>query len=180
MRLIRLLVVAGLFFMIVPIVGEVSSAATSSPAPCSSGQLMVMASDTEGIAGTGFIVIGIANIGATCRIGGYPVVKFFNAKHVAVNRGDSHDSSMAFAEPPSATVTLRHEGSASIGVSWSDNSVTLDNGHTTTCPRTGSLTVTLERGVGQLSGLLYATASPCGGGVDVTPIESGAWPRPNA
>jgi hypothetical protein len=141
---------------------------------------MVLASDTDGLAGTGLLVIGIANTGASCRLGGYPEVEFFNAKGVAVDHRDFHDSSMAFAEPRSVTMTLRHEGSASIGVSWSDNPVTLTNGHTTTCPRTGSLTVTLVHGVGQLSGLLYVSASPCGGGLDVTPIEDGAWPRPNA
>jgi hypothetical protein len=179
MRLIRFLTVMGIFFMILPTVSSPSSAASLPPA-CKSDQLMVLASDTDGFAGTGLIAIGIANIGASCRIGGYPEVEFFNAKGVAIDRQDSHDSSMAFAEPRSTTVTLRHEGSAAIGVSWSDNPVTLLNGRTTTCPRTVSLSVTLGRGVGRLSGLLYVSASPCGGGVDVTPIESGAWPRPDA
>jgi hypothetical protein len=180
MRLIRLLTVMGIFFMIVPTVSPSSSFAASLPPACKSDQLMVLASDTDGFAGTGLIAIGIANIGSSCRIGGYPDVEFFNSKGVAIDRRDFHDSSMAFAEPRSTTVTLRHEGSASIGVSWSDNSVTLLNGHTTTCPRTVSLSVSLVHGVGRLSGLLYVSASPCGGGVDVTPIEDGAWPRPDA
>jgi hypothetical protein len=141
---------------------------------------MVLASDTDGFGGTGLMAIGIANIGASCRIGGYPQIEFFNSKGVVIDRRDFHDSSMAFAEPRSVTVTLRHEGSASIGVSWSDNPVTLLNGRTTTCPRTASATVVLQRGVGHLSGLLFVSTSPCGGAVDVTPIESGAWPRSDA
>jgi hypothetical protein len=179
MRLIRFLVVMGIFFMIVPTVSAFSSAASVPPA-CKSDQLMVLASDTDGFAGTGLVVIGIANIGASCRIGGYPEVQFFNAKGVAIDHRDFRQSSNAFAEPRSTMVTLAHEGSAAVGVSWSDNSVTLLNGHTTTCPRAVSLSVTLDRGVGRLSGLLYVSASPCGGGVDVTPIEDGAWPRPDA
>jgi hypothetical protein len=141
---------------------------------------MVLGSDTDGVAGNGFMAIGIANTGATCRIGGYPLVEFFNLKSVAINRRDYHDSSMVFAEPRSVTVTLRHGGSASVGVSWSDNPVTLLNGHTVTCPATGSLTIELLNGVGNLSGLLYETSvRPCGSAVDVTPVEAGAWPRPN-
>jgi len=179
MRIVRLLAVVGLVFMIVPTVSASSSMAAPLAPPCASDQLMVLASDTEGLAGTGAMAIGIANIGASCRIGGYPQVEFFNSKGVAVDRRDFHDSSMAFAEPRSITVTLGREDSASIGVSWSDHPVTL-HGRTTTCPRTGSVTVVLLRGVGHLSGLLYASTSACGGGIEVTPIEPGAWPRPNA
>jgi len=177
MRLVRLLAVVGLVVMILPAASASSSSGAPLPPACASDHLMVLASDTDGLAGTGLMAIGIANMGATCRIGGYPEVEFFNAKGVAIDRRDFHDSSMAFAEPRSKTVTLRHEGSASIGVSWSDNSVTLLDGHNTTCPRTASLTVTLAHGVGHLSGILYVSTSPCGGGVDVTPIESGAWPQ---
>ena len=179
MRLVRLLTVAGLFLMILPTVSATSSAATSLSPPCASDQLMVLASDTEGFVGNGAMVIGIGNIGASCRIGGYPQVEFFNSKGVAVDRRDLHDSSMAFAEPRSVTVTLGRDDSASIGVSWSGNPVQL-HGHSTTCPGTVSVTVVLLHGVGHLSGLLYVSASPCGGVVGVTPIEAGAWPHPNA
>ncbi len=141
---------------------------------------MVLASDTEGLAGTGSMVIGIANLGKSCRVGGFPQVEFVNSEGVAVDHRDFHVSSMAFAEPRSVTVTLAHHGAASIGVSWSDNAVTRRNGNTTTCPRTLSVTVTLVHGVGHLSGFLYVNASPCGGGVEVTSIEQGAWPAPDA
>lgn len=178
MRLIRLLAVAGLFFMFLSAVSVSSVAAATMPAPCDSDQLMVLASDTQGFAGTGTVTVDVANRGGACRIGGYPRVEFFNSKGVAVDRRDYHDSSMVFAEPRSAIVTLGHDGAASIGVSWSDNSVTL-NGHTTTCPQTVSMAVALVHGVGHLSGFIDVSASPCGGGVTVTPIESGAWPRSN-
>ena len=180
MRLVRFIATVGLFFMILPAISVSSSSAASLPPPCVSDQLMVLASNTLGALGTGAMAIGVANRGASCRIGGYPQVKFFNAKGVAVDRRDIHDSSMIFAEPKSVTVTLGHEDSASIGVSWSDNQVTLTDGHTTTCPTTVSVSVVLLNGVGNLSGLLQVvSARPCGGALQVTPIEPGAWPRPN-
>lgn len=139
---------------------------------------MVLASSTQGFAGTGVMVIDIANRGVSCRIGGYPQVKFFNARGVAVDRHNIHLSSMIFAEPKSMTVTLGHDGAASIGVSWSDNPVNYQ-GYNTTCPSTVSMSVVLVHGVGHLSGLLQVvSARPCGGSVEVTPIETGAWPRP--
>jgi len=178
MRLIRLLGATGLLFLILPTVSASSASAT--PPPCVIAQLMVLGSDVDGLAGTGIMVIGIANTGTTCRVGGFPQVTFFNAKSVAVDHRDAHVSSMAFAEPRSVTVTLRHDGAASVGVSWSDNPVTLTHGHATTCPATGSLQVQLLHGVGHLLGTLYGVdARPCGGGVEVTPIEAGSWPRPN-
>jgi hypothetical protein len=73
-------------------------------------------------------------------------------------------------------VTLSHEGSASIGISWSDNVVN-NQPYNTTCPLTFSVSVVLLHGVGHLSGLLPVSVRPCGGGVEVTPIEAGAWPR---
>ena len=179
MRLVRLIATVGLFFMIFPAISASSSSAASFPPPCASDQLMVLASNTLEAAGTGAMAIGIANRGAPCRIGGYPQVKFLNAKGVAVDRRDIHDSSMIFAEPKSVTVTLGHEDSASFGVSWSDDTVN-NLPYNTTCPTTVSLSVVLLHGVGHLSGLLQVVgARPCGGALEVTPIEPGAWPRPN-
>lgn len=176
MRHVRLLAITGLFSVMLPAVSGSTASAAPEPPPCASDQLMVLASDTQGIAGTGEVVVGIANIGASCRMSGYPEVELFNSKHGAVDRHDFHGSSMAFTEPKSVMVTLGYKGSASIGISWSDEPVTL-HGRTTTCPSTVSMTVALVHGVGHLSGLLYISASPCGGGVDVTPIEAGAWPQ---
>lgn len=179
MRLVRLLATVGLFIMILPAISASSSSAASLPPPCAGDQLMVLASDTQGFAGTGVMVIDIANRGVSCRIGGYPQVNFYNAKGVAVDRHNIHVSSMIFAEPRSVTVTLGHDGSASIGVSWSDNTVN-NLPYNTTCPSTVSVSVVLLHGVGHLSGLLpVVSARPCGGSVEVTPIEAGAWPRPN-
>jgi len=180
MRLTRLLSTFGLLLIIVPMMSASSVSATSLPPPCTKDQLMVLGSSTEGFAGTGVMAIGIANVGASCRIGGYPQVEFFNSKGTAVDRRDLHNSSMAFSEPQSVVVTLGHEDSASIGIAWSDNPVTLNDGHTTTCPRTVSVSIALLHGVGKLSGLLDVSASPCGGALEVTPIEGVAWPRPNA
>jgi hypothetical protein len=180
MRLVRFSATVGLFIMILPVISASSSSEASLTPPCASDQLMVLASNTLGALGTGAMAIDIANRGASCRIGGYPQVKFFNAKGVAVDHRDFHDSSMIFAEPKGVTVTLGHEDSASIGVSWSDNQVTLTDGHTTTCPTTVSMSVVLLHGVGNLSELLQVvSARPCGGALQVTPIEPGAWPRPN-
>jgi hypothetical protein len=125
-RVVRLIATVGLFIMILPAISASSSSAASIPAPCASDQLMVLASNILGAAGTGAMAVGIANGGAPCRIGGYPQVRFLNAKGVAVDRSDIHDSSMIFAEPKSVTVTLGHEA------------------------------------------------------LEVTPIEPGAWPRPNS
>lgn len=162
-----------------PAISGPIAAAALVPPPCASSQLMVLGSYTQGFAGNGDMTIGIANVGAACRIGGYPQVEFLNSKSVAVDRRDAHTVSMAFAEPRSVTITLGPDESASIGVSWSDNPVQRD-GRSTTCPRTFSVTVNLRRGVGHLSGFLPVSASPCGGVIGVTPIEAGAWPRPNA
>jgi hypothetical protein len=123
------------------------------------------------------MVIDLANRGATCRIGGYPQVTFYNAKSVAVDHHDIYEKSMAFTEPRSVTVTLAHGAAASIGVTWSDNVVN-NQPYNTTCPTTVTVLVNLRKGVGHLWGLLeVVSARPCGGSVSVTPIESGAWPR---
>jgi hypothetical protein len=155
-----------------------SPSGASVPRACASDQLMVLASSTQGAAGTGFVTIDIANRGATCRIGGRPHVSFYNSNGVAIDRRDLYVSSMLFAEPRSVTVTLVHDGSASLGVSWSDNTVN-NQPYNTTCPRTTSIYITLRGGDGGLAGLLPLVARPCGGSLEVTPIESGAVPRPN-
>lgn len=179
MRLVRLLATAGLVFALFPVVSASFATASALSPPCSSAQLAVLASATQGFAGTGAVTVDIANRGGACRIEGYPRVEFYNSKSAAVDRRDYHDASMAFAEPRSSVVTLGHDGAASIGISWSDNSVTL-HGHTTTCPSAVSMTVALVHGLGHLSGYVDVSASPCGGAVSVTPIEAGAWPRANS
>ena len=93
MRLIRLLTTVGLVVLILPAISASSSSAASLPPPCASNQMMVLASSTQGFAGTGAMAIGIANIGVTCRIGGFPQVTFLNGKGVAVDHRDMHVSS---------------------------------------------------------------------------------------
>jgi hypothetical protein len=175
-RPLRLLVTVGLFIVLLPLISTSSSLAATPPPPCGSSELSVLASDSQGFAGTGVMVIDIANRGAACRLGGFPQVTFVNGKGVAVDRHDFHTSSQYFLEPRSVTVTLRHAGSASIGLSWSDNQVNNQN-YNTACPPTVSVQIVLRRGVGHLSGFLPVSVRPCDGGVEVTPIEAGAWPR---
>lgn len=178
MKGVRLLIVSGLFVLVLPAMSSSLSSGASVPRPCASDQLMVLASSTQGAAGTGFVTIDIANRGATCRIGGLPHVSFFNAKGVAIDHRNFYESSMVFAEPRSVTVTLAHDGSASLGVSWSDNVVN-NLPYNTTCPMTTSIYITLRGGVGRLAGLLPLVARPCGGSLNVTPIEPGAVPLPS-
>jgi hypothetical protein len=176
MRLPRLLAMVILVEMILPSISASSALAASSIPPCASDQLSVLLSNTQGFAGTGVMAIDIANRGVTCRIGGYPQVSFITGKGVVVDRHDIHVSSQYFAEPRSKLVTLSYEGSASIGISWSDNTVN-NQPYNTTCPLTVSVSVVLLHGVGHLSGLLPVSVRPCGGGVEVTAIEAGSWPR---
>lgn len=176
MRLLRLLAMVGLALMILPEMSASSVSAASSIRPCVTDQLSVLLSNTQGFAGTGVMAIDIANRGVTCRLGGYPQVSFITGKGVVVDHHDIHVSSQYFAEPRSETVTLSHEGSASIGISWSDNAVN-NQPYNATCPQTVSVSVVLLHGVGHLSGLLPVSVRPCGGGVEVTPIETGSWPQ---
>ena len=176
MRLLRLLAMVVLAFMFLPELSASSASAASSIRPCATDQLSVLLSNTQGFAGTGVMAIDIANRGVTCRIGGYPQVSFITGKGVVVDRHDIHASSQYFAEPRSETVTLSHEGAASIGISWSDNTVN-NQPYNATCPQTVSVSVVLSHGVGHLSGLLPVSVRPCGGWVEVTPIEAGSWPR---
>jgi hypothetical protein len=168
----------GIFLLGFPaFVGSPSSAVSPLP-PCTSNQLTVLASGWIGAAGTGAMAFDIANRGPSCRIGGYPEVTFLNASAVTVDRHDVHKSSMLFAEPRALTVTLARGGVATFGVSWGDNPVN-NQPYNQTCPRTSSAVVVLRQGVGNLWGQVPINSRPCGGWLLVTPIEPGAWPRPN-
>lgn len=175
----RPLVAVGLLALSVPAFSSSISSAASLIPPCSNTQLIVLGSGLYGALGTGFMAIDIANKGASCRIGGYPVIEFINANGVVVDQHDIHESSMVFAEPRDVTMTLVHGSAASFGVSWSDNVVN-NEPYNTTCPKTSSVSVTLNGGVGHLSqGLQVEEARPCNDAIWVTPIEPEAWPRPN-
>ncbi len=178
MHTVRALSAIGLSCLIFPALSTSPTSAARLPPPCVQNQLVILASGTQGFAGTGAMAFVIANRGASCRIGGYAQVKFFNAKGVAVDHRDVHESSMVFAEPRSVTVILAHGGAASLGVSWSDNTVN-NLPLNRTCPMTVSVSVVLLHGVGHLSGLLQSSTRPCNGWLDATPIEPGAWPRQN-
>jgi hypothetical protein len=145
------------------------------PAPgCTTNQLDVLASNWFGAAGNGSMAFDLVNRGARCRIGGYPTVKFQNGSGIAVDWHDIHRSSMLFAEPKAVTVTLTHGSVATFGVSWADNPV-----NNQTCLVTANALVELSHGVGNFWGLVPINPEPCGRTLWVTPIEPGAWPRPN-
>jgi hypothetical protein len=170
----RALLIGGVALFGFPILTSSMSAAVASTPGCSSGQLMVLASGWYGAAGNGSMAFDIVNRGGRCQVGGYPNVTFVDASDFGVDIHDIHRSSMTFAEPKAVTVTLLRGGVATFGVSWADNPI-----GNQACPETARAQVELRQGVGNLWGLVPINPSPCGGQLFVTPIESGAWPRPN-
>jgi hypothetical protein len=137
-----------------------------------------MASGWFGAGGTGAMTFDIVNRGPACRLRGYPSVSFENASALGVDHRDVHESSMLFAEPRAAAVSLARGGVATFGVSWSDNQVN-NLPYNKACPETARAIVNLEGGVGSLYGEVPINSRPCGGVLFVTPIESGTWPRQN-
>jgi hypothetical protein len=176
-RTLRLLLVLGLAFAAIPTVAApaVASASPARTPSCVSDQLQVLGSQWLGALGNGAVVFDIANTGAKCGLEGYPSVVFLDAKGRSIDDRDTHDSSsMQFAEPKKSMVTLAAGGVATFGVSFSDNPVNND-----TCPKVASAVVQLRSGVGRFWGELSMQLAPCGNYLSVTPIEKGAWPRPN-
>jgi hypothetical protein len=153
----------------------VASASSARIPPCVSDQLGVLDSQSLAAAGNGAMVFDIANTGAKCNLEGYPSVEFLDAKQRAVDDHDIHgDSSMQFAAGKKSIVTLAAGGIATFGVSFSDNSVNND-----ACPKVALAVVQLRGGMGQFWGGFPIQLAPCGNYLLVTPIEKGAWPRPN-
>ena len=70
-------------------------------------------------------------------------------------------------------VTLAPGGIATFGVSFGDNPVNNES-----CPKVVKADVQLVSGIGRFEAVFSLAISPCSG-LSVTPIESGAWPRPN-
>ena len=153
-----------------------SASASTRPEPaCSSAQLVVLASGSLAAAGNGSMAFDVVNRGASCRIDGYPSVTFLNAIGRAVDNRDFHNSSsMLFAEPKASMVTIARNGVATFGVSWGNNPVNDE-----ACPLSANAVVELRSGVENFWGEVPIDPSPCGNYLVVTPIESGAWPRPN-
>jgi hypothetical protein len=177
MRGPRLLLVLGLLIATAPtlVPSVVASASTDRTPSCVSDQLAVFDSQWLAAAGNGAMVFDVANTGARCHLEGYPSVEFLDAKQRPVDYRDTHNySSMQFAEVKKSMVTLAAGGIATFGVSFSDNPVNNDS-----CPKVVSAVVQLRGGVGQFWGEFPIRLSPCGNGLLVTPIEKGAWPRPN-
>jgi len=172
---IRLLFVVGLAILQVPAIAH-SAVANSVPTQaCKTSQVVLLSSGWWGAGGTGGMAFDIVNLGARCRIGGYPTVSFLNSSAIAVDGRNIHKSSMLFAEPTATTVTLKSGGVATFGVAWADNPAGSE-----TCPSTARAIVVLRQGVGNLWGEVPINSEPCGRALWVTPIESGSWPRPNA
>ena len=168
----RLLLAVGMALFGVPaLVGSISGASTQAHT-CTTNQLGLLASGWFGAAGSGGMVFDVVNRGARCRIGGIPNVTFLDASAMAVDNRNVHRSSMLFAEPKVALLTLARGGVATFGVSWADNPISNQ-----TCPRTARAVVVLSQGVGSLWGEVPIDPEPCGRTLFVTPLESGTWPR---
>jgi len=174
----RSILVAGLLIVSVQLVADSPSSAARMIQPCSSENLIVMASGWFGAAGTGAMTFDIVNRGPACRISGYPDVSFENSSAIEVDHRDIHTSSMLFAEPRAVVLALARDGVATFGVSWSDNPVN-GRSYNKTCPETARALVTLRRGVGSLFGEIPINPRPCADVLLVTPIEPGTWPRLN-
>ncbi len=175
MRRTRLLLAAGLVAALTPLLmpSAVASAAKSPVPACTSDHLQVLDSEWLAAAGNGAMAFDVVNTGARCQVKGYPSVEFLNAKGRAVFSRDAHTSSMLFAEPRESLVTLAPSAVATFGVSFGDNPVNNES-----CPKVVKADVQLVSGIGSFSGEFPLDLSPCNG-LDVTPMESGAWPRPN-
>jgi hypothetical protein len=173
MRRLRLLLVFGLTLSIAPVFTSAASASKASVPACMSYQLQVLDSQWLAAAGNGAMAFDVVNSGVRCRLEGYPTVEFLDARGRAVFGRNTHTSSMLFAEPKESLVTLAPRASATFGVSFGDNAVNNE-----TCPNVVKAVVQLTRGIGRFSGEFPLELTPCNGLI-VTPIESGAWPRPN-
>jgi hypothetical protein len=138
--------------------------------------LVVAGGSFEGAAGTGSMVILVANAGKRCGLEGFPKVVFNNSHGAVVDGLNRHRSSMVYGMPQPRFITLPPGGVASIGVSWADNPVNNQK-----CPLAAFADVSLPSGIGRLSGSpgLFEVA-PCGGTLYVTPLEAGAVPMPNS
>jgi hypothetical protein len=157
--------------MFVP--SAVASASTARTPSCTSDQLQLLDGEWLAAAGNGAMAFDVVNSGTRCRIEGYPTVQFLDAKGRAVFGRDLHTSSMIFAEPKESLITLAPRSSATFGVSFGDNPVNNES-----CPKVVKAVVQLVSGTGRFSGEFPLDLTPCNGLI-VTPLESGAWPRPN-
>lgn len=169
-----MLFVIGLVLYAAPTISSSASAAAVRISGCSTNQVEVLASGWFGAMGSGGMAFDIVNRGVRCRIGGYPSVSFLNKYALVVDSHDIHISSMLFSEPKEVPVTLPRGAVATFGVSWDDNPIGKQ-----TCPMTARAVVVLSQGVGNLWGEVPINSEPCGGTLQVTPIESGTWPQPN-
>lgn len=175
MRRLRLLLVIGLALTIIPSIASSASASTHRAPDCVADQLQILDSQWLAAAGNGAMAFDVVNSGARCALEGYPNVTFLNAKGRAMDNRNVHDlSSMQFAEPKESLITLARGDVGTFGVSFSDNSVNNDS-----CPKTVNAVVQLRSGVGSFWAEFPIDLSPCGNYLSVTPIELGAWPRPN-
>jgi hypothetical protein len=171
----RVLLAIGLVVACAPLLmsSAVASAAKTPVPACAWYQLQVLDSGALAALGNGAMAFDVVNTGARCQLKGYPSVEFLNAKGRAVFNRDSHTSSMLFAEPRESLVTLAPRATATFGVSFGDNPVNNES-----CPKVVKADVQLVSGIGRFLGEFPLDLSPCNG-LEVTPIESGAWPRPN-
>ena len=138
--------------------------------------LQVAAEGSEGAAGTGAVIVLLANPGVVCKVMGFPTVVFYNSRGIAVDSRNDHVSSMLFANPSAKVVVLRRGMVASFAISWSNNPVVYKSPRSDTCPSAAWMQVSLRGGVRSSIGSPAIEAAPCGGGLTVTAIQAGVTP----
>lgn len=143
--------------------------------PCS--RLQVAAETSEGAAGTGAVIVLLANPGTVCEVMGFPTVVFFNNKGIAVDAHNDHVSSMLFASPKAKLVVLQKNVVASFAISWDNNPVVLKSGVSSACPSAAWMAVSLRGGVRGSIGYPAIKDAPCGGTLTVTAIQEGVTPE---
>jgi hypothetical protein len=156
------------------VVAQATVAPAASPSVPLCSHLVIAAGTTEGGLGTGTVVILLANSGNRCEIEGYPRVQLFNDHGALMNTISLHESSSFFAEPKPRRIVLPHNGVSSVGLSWNDNPV-----GDQTCARAAWANITLPEGIMNEANSPDVSATPCGGALYVTSIESGPVPAPN-
>ena len=156
---------------------SIASAATSSFVPtalnsCQEGELAIAVGHGNGAAGTAFLPIIFTNYSTnTCWLKGYPSVTFSNSA-MDIDSHAIHGRYGIYANPKPQLVVLRPSQVASIGVSYTDESV-----RSSVC-RTFR-TVNIEWRADNLPWKVHIPSMnyPCGLRFSVTPFEKGALPE---
>jgi hypothetical protein len=145
---------------------------------CSDSQLVAVIGQTFGEAGIGYQnIIFVNDLTHSCWLKGYPKVTLENAG-ARIDTHSIHESEGLYANPLPRLVVLKPSEVATVGISYTDISVTPANGVPTVCSPFSSITIKwrgneVEKSVVTLPDMI----SPCGGVFAVTAFEKGAQPK---